>query len=147
LVDLLEAGVPLTVHRVDATDRTAVDRQVSAVAARFGAPTILINNAGLGSSPADAALETGPFEGYPERAWDAMMASQLKSALVASQSFVAAFRAAGRTRGSIVNVSSTYGMVTPDQSVYAYRRSGGAEYFKPIGYSVAKAGMLNFTRW
>ena len=23
----------------------------------------------------------------------------------------------------------------------------GAEYFKPVGYSVAKSGMLNFTRW
>ncbi|HMF96775.1 MAG TPA: SDR family oxidoreductase [Vicinamibacterales bacterium] len=147
ITELIDTGMPLTVHRVDATDRAAVDHDMSAVSARFGTATILINNAGLGSSPADAALETGRFERYPETAWDAMMASHLKSALVVSQSFVAAFRAAGRTRGSIVNVSSTYGMVTPDQSVYEYRRSGGAEYFKPIGYSVAKGGMLNFTRW
>src|SRR5262245_219198 len=144
---LIEAGAPVTVHHLDATDRAAVNRAVSEVSARAGAPTILINNAGMGSSPADAVLETGPFEWYPETAWDAMMSSHLKSALVVSQSFVAAFRAARRTRGSIVNVSSTYGMVTPDQSLYEYRRRGGAEYFKPIGYSVAKAGMLNFTRW
>jgi NAD(P)-dependent dehydrogenase (short-subunit alcohol dehydrogenase family) len=31
--------------------------------------------------------------------------------------------------------------------VYDYRRRGGEEYFKPVGYSVAKSGMLNFTRW
>src|SRR5262245_17755578 len=147
VTELIEMGAPLTMHHVDATDRSAVDVEVGKVSARFGVPTVLINNAGLGSSPADAALETGRFERYPETAWDAMMSSHLKSALVVSQSFVAAFRAAARTRGSIVNVSSTYGMVTPDQSVYEYRRSGGAEYFKPIGYSVAKAGMLNFTRW
>jgi len=147
VTELIEAGVPLTVHRVDATDRAAVDLEVTTVSARFGAPTILINNAGLGSSPADAVLETGRFECYPETAWDAMIASHLKSALVVSQSFVAAFRAAGHTHGSIVNISSTYGLVTPDQSVYEYRRRSGAEYFKPIGYSVAKAGMLNFTRW
>ena len=37
--------------------------------------------------------------------------------------------------------------VSPDQSVYEYRRRDGSEYFKPVGYSVAKSGMLNFTRW
>jgi NAD(P)-dependent dehydrogenase (short-subunit alcohol dehydrogenase family) len=120
---------------------------VAAVVEHFGAPTILVNNAGLGSSPADAALETGPFEQYPESAWDAMIDSHLKGALVASQAFLAAFRQAGRTSGSIINVSSTYGVVSPDQSLYDYKRRGGATYFKPVGYSVAKSGMLNFTRW
>jgi len=76
-----------------------------------------------------------------------MLESHLKSALVVSQSFVECFRARGAGAGSIVNISSTYGVVTPDQSIYDYRRRGGAEYFKPVGYSVAKSGMLNFTRW
>jgi NAD(P)-dependent dehydrogenase (short-subunit alcohol dehydrogenase family) len=144
---LLDQGAPVTTHVVDATRRDAVDREVARVAGRFGTPSILVNNAGLGSSPADGALETGAFERYPVSAWDAMMESHLKSALVVSQSFIAAFRAGGRDAGSVINVSSTYGVVTPDQSVYDYRRRGGAEYFKPVGYSVAKSGMLNFTRW
>ena len=80
------------------------------VAGRFGTPSILVNNAGLGSSPADAALETGRFERYPESAWDAMLESHLKSAFVVSQSFIAQFRERGAERaGSIINVSSTYG--------------------------------------
>jgi NAD(P)-dependent dehydrogenase (short-subunit alcohol dehydrogenase family) len=144
---LIDGGASLSVHVVDATSREAVDREIARVAAQVGTPTILVNNAGLGSSPAAALLETGRFERYPESAWDAMMDSHLKSALVVSQSFIAAFRADARAAGSIVNVSSTYGLVSPDQSVYDYRRRDGAEYFKPIGYSVAKAGMLNFTRW
>jgi len=143
---LVAEGRSVSTHRVDATSRPAVDAALADVVARFGAPSILVNNAGLGSSPSDAALETGPFETYPESAWDAMLDSHLKSALVVSQSFVAQFRRANLTAGSIVNVSSTYGVVAPDQSVYDYRRTGG-EYFKPIGYSVAKSGMLNFTRW
>jgi NAD(P)-dependent dehydrogenase (short-subunit alcohol dehydrogenase family) len=49
--------------------------------------------------------------------------------------------------GSIVNVSSTYGIVTPDQSIYEFRRRAGEEYYKPIGYTVAKAGVLGFTKW
>src|SRR5262249_26025823 len=138
-------------HTVDVTSRAAVDRAVARVATSFGTPTILINNAGLGSSPADAALETAAFERYPESAWDAMIESHLKSALVASQSFIARFRAADTAErasgGSIVNVSSTYGLVAPDQAVYDFNRRGRAEFYKPVGYSVAKSGMLNFTRW
>jgi NAD(P)-dependent dehydrogenase (short-subunit alcohol dehydrogenase family) len=141
------AGLPISTHELDVTDRAAVDDALRAVGRRFGTATILINNAGLGASPADAALETGRFEQYPESAWEAMLGSHLKSALVMSQSFIAQYRARGLTSGSVINVSSTYGLVSPDQSIYEYRRRGGAEYFKPIGYSVAKSGVLNFTRW
>jgi NAD(P)-dependent dehydrogenase (short-subunit alcohol dehydrogenase family) len=146
-----ERADAVSFHTVDATRRDAVDAAVAEVTSRFGAPTILVNNAGLGSSPSDAALETGRFEQYPESAWDAMIDSHLKSTLVVSQSFIAAFRRARAVRadlaGSIINVSSTYGVVSPDQSVYAFRRRDGAEYYKPVGYSVAKSGILNFTRW
>ncbi len=144
---LVAAKRPVSAHAVDVTNRSAVDAALADVAKTLGTPTILINNAGLGSSPADAALETGRFEQYPESAWDAMIESHLKSALVVSQSFVERFRSAGASAGSIINVSSTYGVVSPDQSVYDYRRRDGAEYFKPVGYSVAKSGVLNFTRW
>jgi NAD(P)-dependent dehydrogenase (short-subunit alcohol dehydrogenase family) len=143
--DLTARGV--RVHRVDVARREAVDAAMTAVVAELGTPTILVNNAGLGSSPADAALETGPFEDYPASAWDTMIESHLTAALFASQAFIRAFRAASPSSGSIINVSSTYGVVSPDQSIYEYRRRGGAAYFKPVGYSVAKSGMLNFTRW
>ncbi len=147
LQTLIDEGARISTHVVDATVRDAVDAAVADVTTVFGPPSILVNNAGLGSSPADAALETGRFERYPESAWDAMLDSHLKSALIVSQSFVAQFRGFGLDAGSIINVSSTYGIVSPDQAVYADRRQDGTEFFKPIGYSVAKSGMLNFTRW
>ncbi|MCU1384172.1 MAG: hypothetical protein JWL71_2869 [Acidobacteria bacterium] len=147
LQTLIDSGARVSTHLVDATDRIAVDAAIGDATGRFGAPSILVNNAGLGSSPADAALETGRFEQYPESAWDAMIDSHLKSAFIVTQSFIAQFRAAALTGGSIINVSSTYGVVSPDQSVYDYKRQGGAEFYKPVGYSVAKSGMLNFTRW
>jgi NAD(P)-dependent dehydrogenase (short-subunit alcohol dehydrogenase family) len=137
----------VSIHTLDARVRAEVDAALAGAARRFGAATILVNNAGLGSSPADGSVETGPFERYPESAWDAMLESHLKTALVASQSFIAQYRAAGRTAGSIINVSSTYGLVSPDQSMYDVKRRDDVEYFKPVGYSVAKSGVLNFTRW
>src|SRR4029450_8910906 len=146
-----DTGPPISFFSADAASRRAMDAVVADLARTHGAPTILINNAGLGSSPADAALETGPFEDYPEPAWRAMLDSHLTTALVASQAFIAAFKRAradrGDLAGSIVNVSSTYGVVSPDQSMYAFRRRRGAEDFKPVGYSVAQSGVLNFTRW
>jgi NAD(P)-dependent dehydrogenase (short-subunit alcohol dehydrogenase family) len=147
----IDGGAAISFFSADAGSRPAMDAVVADMARKYSAPTILINNAGLGSSPADAALETGPFEDYPEPAWRAMLDSHLTTALVASQAFIACFKRARKERndlaGSIVNVSSTYGVVSPDQSMYAFRRRDGAEYFKPVGYSVAKSGVLNFTRW
>jgi len=145
--ELMDRGAAVSTHLVDTTERRAVDAAVDRIARGFGAPTILVNNAGLGASPADAALETAAFERYPESAWDAMLQSHLKSALIASQSFIVRFKADKPPAGSIINISSTYGLVSPDQSIYEYRRRGGAEFYKPVGYSVAKSGMLNFTRW
>jgi len=144
---LIAEGRPVTTYEVDATDRAAVDRAFADFARELGPARILVNNAGLGSSPANEAVEDGLFERYRESAWDAMLDSHLKSAFVVSQAFVAQFRAGGARDGSIINISSTYGVVSPDQAMYEYRRRDGAEYFKPIGYSVAKSGVLNFTRW
>src|SRR5437867_2062589 len=46
---LIDSGLPVTTHVVNTTDRAAVDAAVADVTARLGAPSILINNAGLGS--------------------------------------------------------------------------------------------------
>ena len=147
MAELAREGVQC--HGLDIIDRDAVEAAMSRVAKTMGAPTILVNNAGMGSSPVGAALENGPFEDYPEAAWDTMIDSHLKGAFFVTQAFLRAYRSRAdpQRSGSIVNVSSTYGLVTPDQSLYEYRRREGVPYFKPIGYSVAKSGMLNFTRW
>jgi NAD(P)-dependent dehydrogenase (short-subunit alcohol dehydrogenase family) len=132
---------------LDVTDRSAVNEAVATVAKETGTPTILVNNAGPGSSPVAAGAENGRFEDYPELAWDTMIDGHLKGSFFMAQAFVREYRAGGARAGSIINVSSTYGVVSPDQSIYEYRRREGAVYFKPVGYSVAKSGVLNFTRW
>jgi NAD(P)-dependent dehydrogenase (short-subunit alcohol dehydrogenase family) len=131
----------------DLTRKADADRAVGSIVSALGAPTILINNAGMGSSPASAGAENGRFEDYPEAAWDTMIDSHLKTTFLVSQAFIRHYREAACTEGSIINVSSTYGVVSPDQSIYEYKRVSGATFFKPVGYSVAKSGVLNFTRW
>src|SRR5918993_3056945 len=156
---LIAGGHRIEVELADLSNKADTDRAISAITRALGAASILVNNAGMGSSPAAAGSENGRFEDYPEVAWDTMIDSHLKTTLFASQAFIREFRAARQTdgppsregrfieTGSIINVSSTYGLVSPDQSIYEYKREGGATYFKPVGYSVAKSGVLNFTRW
>lgn len=138
---------PVHVELGDLTRKADADHTVASITGALGAPSILVNNAGMGSSPAAAGAENGLFEEYPEAAWDTMIDSHLKTAFLVSQAFIRHYREGGRTEGSIINVSSTYGVVSPDQSIYEYKRVAGATFFKPVGYSVAKSGVLNFTRW
>ncbi len=144
---LAAQGHRVHVERADLARKDEAERAVAGVVAALGPAAILVNNAGMGSSPAALGGDNGPFEDYPEVAWDTMIDSHLKSAFFTSQSFIRQFRAAQLASGSIINVSSTYGLVSPDQSIYEYRRRPGQPFFKPVGYSVAKSGVLNFTRW
>lgn len=147
LAGLTSAGHRIHVELADLSIKAEADRAMNAIVAALGPPTILVNNAGMGSSPVAAGLETGRFEDYPEVAWDTMIDSHLKTTFFVSQAFIRHFRVGRKSEGSIINVSSTYGVVSPDQSIYEYKRRGGAVFFKPVGYSVAKSGVLNFTRW
>ena len=49
--------------------------------------------------------------------------------------------------GSIVNVSSIYGLLSPVQDLYAFRRERGETFVKPVAYSVSKSAILNLTRY
>jgi NAD(P)-dependent dehydrogenase (short-subunit alcohol dehydrogenase family) len=44
-------------------------------------------------------------------------------------------------------VSSIYGLVSPDQGLYAYRREAGDNFFKPVAYSASKSALFNLTRY
>ena len=50
-------------------------------------------------------------------------------------------------KGSIINISSIYGLVSPDQSIYEYKRKNGEDFYKPVAYSASKSGVLNLTRY
>ena len=51
-------------------------------------------------------------------------------------------------RGSIINICSIYGLVSPDQHLYQYRAAeGGVPFFKPVAYAASKSSLLNLTRY
>jgi NAD(P)-dependent dehydrogenase (short-subunit alcohol dehydrogenase family) len=131
--------------RVDVTDRSAIEAATEEVAREWCTPHVLVNAAALDSPPDAPAEEVGPVESYPEASFDEVMDVNVKGTFLCCQ--VLGARMAAEGRGSIVNVSSVYGMLSPVQDVYEFRRRGGEEFFKPIAYSVSKSALYNLTRY
>jgi NAD(P)-dependent dehydrogenase (short-subunit alcohol dehydrogenase family) len=132
--------------RADITKRTDLETALAEVESRWGTPEILINNAALDSPPGAAASENGPVEDVPEEAWDRVMDVNLKGVFLTCQVFGGAMARAGR--GSVINIGSIYGVVSPDQRIYAYKEAQeGKPFFKPAAYSASKSGLYNLTRY
>lgn len=131
--------------RADITQRSSIEAGLSQVITRWGVPHALINNAALDSPPNAPAEENGPFEGYPESSWDKVMEVGLKGAFLCCQ--VVGGQMAVANRGAVINISSIYGLVSPDQRIYEYRRAGETPFFKPVAYSVSKSALFNLTRY
>jgi len=129
----------------DVTRRDSLEAALEQVERTLGVPDGLINNAALDSPPGGSGDDNPPFERYPEATWDRVMDVNVKGVFLACQVFGSAMARAGR--GSIINVCSTYGLVSPDQRIYEYRRTGGVEFYKPVAYAVSKSALLNLTRY
>ncbi|WP_374615168.1 SDR family oxidoreductase [Sphingorhabdus sp.] len=127
------------------TDKASLQGALADVEQAFGTPSVLINNAAIDSPPSAPPEENGPFEDYPEASWDKVVDVNLKGVYLCCQVFGAAMAKA--CRGSIINVASIYGVVSPDQSLYEYRRQRGEVFFKPVAYSASKSGIFNLTRY
>lgn len=130
---------------VDITQRSSIETGLKQVMDQWGVPHALINNAALDSPPDAPAEENGSFETYPEASWDRVMRVNAKGVFLCCQIIGGQMAAAGR--GSIINISSIYGLVSPDQRIYEFRRKGGATFFKPVAYSASKSALFNLTRY
>lgn len=127
------------------TSKNELIKALQEIQKRWATPHILINNAALDSPPSSPAEENGPFENYPESSWDKVMEVNVKGIMLACQVFGGAMAQEGR--GSIINISSIYGLVSPNQDIYEYRRTRGEKFFKPVAYSASKSALFNLTRY
>ena len=118
-----ELGQPdrLAFWTADVADERDIQALVEGCRRRFGAPTILVNNAGVNAN-FDATTMT-------EDEWDRFFAVDLKAAWLGAKHVLPEMKAAGR--GAIVNVSSLHAFVT-------------REGFFP--YAAAKSGLVGLTR-
>ena len=130
---------------VDVTKPDSVRKMIEQVIDRFGTIDALVNNAALDPKfdRANAGKHTGSFEDYPLEVWQQSLNVNLTGAFLCTQA-AAPFLLSSR-RGSVVNIASIYGLVGPDQRLYA--QNDGQRRYKPIAYSVTKSALLGFTRY
>lgn len=129
----------------DVTDRASVEAALVEVERSWGAPHVLVNAAGIDAPPDAPPAEVGPFEDVPRAAIDRVLDVNVVGVITCCQVIGGGMARAGR--GSIVNVSSIYGMLSPDQRVYDFRREAGETFVKPVAYSVSKSALSNLTRY
>ena len=119
--DLKAQGIEGLGLALDVTDQASIDAVFKRITETFGAPTILVNNAGI--------TRDNLLMRMKEDEWDEVLDTNLKSVYRVSK---ASLRGMTRARfGRIVNVSSVVAMMG---------NLGQANY------AAAKAGMEGFTR-
>src|SRR5262249_7175507 len=123
--DVAPGDVPdgVRAYEVDVTDRAAIEDATRAIEQEWGVPHVRVTNAGLASPPDAPPEEAGAFETYPEESFDAVLDVNVKGPFLCSQVVGGAMAREGR--GSIVNVSSVYGLLSPVQDLYEFRRDQG----------------------
>lgn len=107
----------------------------------FGRVDVVMNNA---AATGEHLMKVGkvfaPFEEYPLAVWDQVLRTNLTGVfLVAREGGKAMLESGG---GSLINVSSIYGMVGPDHRLYEDMPFGSFP-----AYSAGKAGVHGLTLW
>lgn len=131
--------------RTDVSDPSSVREMVEQVMNQFGRIDILVNNAALDPKfdQEHEGQHASRFEDFPFDAWQQALAVNVTGMFLCAQAISRPMLEAGK--GVIVNVSSTYGLVGPDQRLY--QREGQPTKYKPVTYSVSKAAVLGLTRY
>ena len=119
--DLHDHGIDGRGLRLDVTDPASVEAAVKAVAQEFGAPTILVNNAGITRDNLLLRMK--------EEEWTAILDTDLSSVYRLSKAVLRGMMKA--QRGRIINITSVVG---------ATGSAGQANY------AAAKAGVIGFTK-
>lgn len=133
---------------MDIVSKESVNQGLDAIEQKWGAaPDAVINNAGIDTQPSAPPEVSGPFEDFPLEVFREVVDVNLVGTFIVTQAAGARMRAAGRP-GSIINIGSIYGMVSPVQDIYAYKEEQtGVPFVKPVAYSAAKSGLYNLTRY
>lgn len=125
---------PLDLH-----DEECTRALVGGVLGRLGKLDILVHCAAyVGTTESPGWAE--PFASQSVAAWDAAMRVNLTSAFVLAQECFAPLSRGGS--GSVVFVSSIYGLVGPDLRLYA-----STEMQNPAAYGASKAGLRQLARY
>lgn len=132
-------------HQADVVDSNAIRDVHDAIISKFGRVDILVNNAAIDNPPGHKSLSTGPFERVPLIEFSRVMETNFLGTVNCCQIFGGHMASAGV--GSIINMGSIYGTLSPDQSLYDHLGDGHNPFFKPGAYGASKAAVINLTKY
>lgn len=136
-------GVPSIGIACDVSLPGSVDLMVQRVVAELGGVDVLHNNAATKGHDPRAVFT--PFEVYPLEIWREVMAVNIDGMFLVAQRVGRQMIAQGRG-GSVIQMSSIYGMVGPDQRIYEGSDYLGGSINTPAVYSASKAAVIGLTR-
>ncbi len=129
-----QTGAEVHGMELDIGDSDAIAQFQRDVISRFGKVDVLVNSALM----RDAL--TGSFETQTVDDWQRSAVGDMVGLYAICKAFLGSMVSAGG--GAIVNISSIYGVVGNDPSLYE-----NTEMVQPPSYNFVKAGMINFTRY
>ncbi|MDQ0194836.1 SDR family oxidoreductase [Paenibacillus wynnii] len=127
----------------DVSSLTQVQTMIRKVVDGLGGVHILHNNAASKSENLEAFF--APFEDYSLEQWREIMAVNLDGMFLVAQAAGKQMIAQG-SGGSIIQTSSIYGIVGPDQRIYEGSKYMGRPINTPAVYSASKAAIIGLTR-
>lgn len=132
-------GVRVETLAVDLEDENARSTVPNELYQLFGRLDILINNAGF---VGDSQLQgwVAPLEKQRVDTWRRALEVNLTAVFHLSQILAPMLRE--NNKGSIVNISSIYGVTGPDLRLYE-----GTAMGNPAAYAASKGGLIQLTRW
>jgi len=144
-VSLTQSGFRAQGQATDVTSKESVKAMVTATLESYGRLDILVNSAALDPKfdPKSRKTHSGAFEDFPVELWQQALEVNLTGAMLCCQAVGQQMLEQGG--GTIINISSIYGVAAPDQRLY--QREGQPPQFKPAYYSVTKAGILGLTKY
>jgi NAD(P)-dependent dehydrogenase (short-subunit alcohol dehydrogenase family) len=144
--ELNESGGDAIPFELDVTDPISTANMAKTAIEKFGRIDILVNSAALDpkfDKENEDKQGANAFESFPLDVWKQSLDVNLTGLFLCSQAVAPTMKSQGK--GSIINICSTYGLVGPDQRLY--EREGQPKQFKPITYTVTKAGVVGLTKY
>jgi len=136
---LQEQGIGVTAKYCDVTSKESWQQLVNEIVTEFGSIDILINNAGFTNQSKSANFDNA-FEDFPLDDWNTIMNVNLTGTFLGCQ--VTGKQMLKQGKGSIVNLASLYGVVSPNHNIYP-----GTGISQPVAYSVSKHGVVGLTKY
>jgi NAD(P)-dependent dehydrogenase (short-subunit alcohol dehydrogenase family) len=145
---LTKSGYKALAVPTNITQPDEVQALVEKTLSTFGRLDILVNSAALDPKfdpdAVNKGITPGAFEDYPLDLWNSALNVNLTGMFLMTQACVKPMIEQGK-KGSIINICSTYGLNGPDQRIYI--KDGKRVAFKPVYYTVTKAGVMGFTKY